>query len=249
MAKRRQQFKAGDLARMLIYVLGYRPDEFGLVPDRDGFVPMKELLQALHEEPSWRYVRRSHINEVLLSDHRIDFVTEGEKIRASEKKWAFEEEAAWGDLPKILLAPIRRKAHPVVMDRGLKPPPGRQLSLTPDPAMAERIGMRRDEQPVLLEIRAEEAARRGTTFVPFGDLFLCDEIPAPWIAGPPVPKEVVERHTAVKVKGEQAKPAENPFTAGTFLLKPDRDPDRRRRARGKKSKGWKEDARKMRKRK
>jgi len=50
---------------MLVYMLGHRPDEFGLVPDSEGFIPYKELLQAIHEEEGWRYVRRSHINEVL----------------------------------------------------------------------------------------------------------------------------------------------------------------------------------------
>jgi putative RNA 2'-phosphotransferase len=34
---------------MLSYVLGRRPDEFGLVPDADGFVRLKDLLKALHE--------------------------------------------------------------------------------------------------------------------------------------------------------------------------------------------------------
>ena len=249
LAKRRQQFKVGDLARILVYILGYRPDEFGLIPDREGFVPMKELLQALHEEPAWRYVQRSHINEVLLSDNRIRFETADEKIRVSERKWAFEPEGASGVPPKILLAPVRRKAHPVVMDKGLKAPPGRRLALTPDPAMARRIGLRRDPQPVLLEIRAEEAAKRGTTFTAFGGLFLCDEIPAPWIAGPPVPREMIERQAAGKAKKEQPEPVESPFTAGTFLLEPDRDPERRRRGKGRKSRGWKEDARKMRRRK
>jgi putative RNA 2'-phosphotransferase len=210
---------------------------------------MKELLQALHEESAWRYVRHSHIKEVLLSDHREHFDATEKSIRASERNWTFGTDVPWDDLPKILLAPVRRKAHPVVLENGLKAPPARQVVLAQDATMAERIGMRRDPQPVLLEVRAAEAAKRGTGFAPFGGLYLCNEVPARWIAGPPVPREQIERQTTAKFKPEKAKPLESPFTAGTFLLDEERDPDRRRRTGGRKSKGWKEDARKMRKRK
>jgi len=42
-----------NLAKMLAYVLGRRPDEFGLIPDAEGFVRIKDLLKALHEEEGW----------------------------------------------------------------------------------------------------------------------------------------------------------------------------------------------------
>ena len=60
-------------------------------------------------------------------------------------------------------------------------------------------------------------------------------------------KEMLER------RGEKGKEKERPVkgpptpTPGTFLLDPSRDPDPYRKAKGKKRKGWKENARKMRK--
>ena len=50
----------------MVYMLGYRPDEFGLVPDPEGYIPYKNLLQAIHEEPGWGYVRQGHFNEILM---------------------------------------------------------------------------------------------------------------------------------------------------------------------------------------
>ena len=41
--------KVEILSRLMSYILGNRPDEFGLVPDREGYVGMKEFLQAIHE--------------------------------------------------------------------------------------------------------------------------------------------------------------------------------------------------------
>ena len=54
-------------ARFLKYILGLRPDEFGLVPDRDGYVKIKDLLKAVHEEAGWRSFRQANINEMMLS--------------------------------------------------------------------------------------------------------------------------------------------------------------------------------------
>ena len=230
-------------------MLGHRPDEFGLVPDSKGFIPFKELVQAIHEEEGWRYVRRSHINEVLLGRNRSLFESEDERIRSVERRWELDIHNPARFLPKILFMAVRRKAHPVVMERGLRAVREKYLILTPVREIALRIGRRRDQAPVLLEILAEAAKEKSALFFSFGDLFLSPEIPAKFIAGPPLPKEMLERR---KEKGkEKEKPVKGPPTRspGTFTLDPSRDPDLYRKAKGKKRKGWKETAKKMRKRK
>jgi len=236
-------------------VLGHRPDEFGLVPDREGFVAYKELLQALHEEEAWRYVRQSHINEILLGDERTLFQSENKRIRSTDPRWRLDLHHPVISLPKILFTAIRQKAHPVVMEKGLKGTGDRLLIgtgdrlliLSPVRDMALRIGRRRDQKPVVLEILAERAAEKGTVFYGFEDLLLSPEIPSRFIAGPPVPKDVLER---IREKGPS--PLKDPMarrpvlTPGTFILDPSRDPDPHRKAKGKKRKGWKEAARKIR---
>jgi hypothetical protein len=71
--QRKSQIRVTDLSRFLIYILAHRPDEFGLVPDPIGFVSMKELLRAIHEEPGWGYVREGHLREVLIGKDRALF--------------------------------------------------------------------------------------------------------------------------------------------------------------------------------
>jgi putative RNA 2'-phosphotransferase len=249
MPKRNHQFKVEDLCRLLVYILGRRPYEFGLVPDKKGIVSYKELLQAIHEEPGWGYVRRSHINEVLLGKDRTLFDAEEKSIRVLERRWELDLESPAESLPKILLAPVRRKAHGVAMEKGLRAPEGRQLVLCQDRDMALRIGKRRDHEPVLLEIQAQEAQRGGVLFYPFGDLFLSPQIPAGCISGPPVSKEVMETRKAMETKKEKVKEKPHGIPGGTFPLDISRDPDPYRRAKGKKRKGWKEEARKTRRRK
>jgi putative RNA 2'-phosphotransferase len=248
LGKRNHQFKVENLSKFLVYILGHRPDEFGLVPDRDGFVTYKALLQAIHEEPDWHYVRQSHINEVLLGKDRILFQPGDNQIRTAERRWQFDIEKPSQPLPKLLFTPVRRKAHPVVMEKGLKSGQGKYLVLSQDPEMAERIGRRRDQKPVLLEIMADAAQSKGVLFYSFGNLFLNPEIPPKFIAGPPVPKEILDsrRGRDAEPKKEKIMPRQAVLTPGTFPLDSSRDPDPYRRAKGKKRKSWKEEARKVR---
>jgi len=230
----------------MVYVLGHRPDEFGLVPDEAGFVSYKELLWAIHEEPGWSYVRQSHIQEVLIGKDRPLFEYQTDRIRARDRRWSFNPETPVPSLPKILFTPVRRRAHLNALEKGLRS--DRYLVLTPDREMAERIGRRRDQTPVLMEIMTDPAQEQGIVFSPFGQLVLTPEIPARFIAGPPVSKEVLASLETEKPKAK--KPEEKPFEplAGTFVLDMARDPDLRRRAKGKKDRGWKEQARRLRRR-
>lgn len=246
LGKRNHQFKVENLSRFLVYILGHRPDEFGLVPDSDGFVTYKELLQAIHEEPDWHYVRRSHINEVLLGKDRHLFQPGDNRIRTAERRWQFDMEKSSQPLPKLLFTPVRRKAHPVVMEKGLRSGKGRYLVLSPYQEMAGRIGSRRDQKPVLLEVMADAAQSEGVLFYLFGNLFLSPEIPPRFIAGPPVPKEILDIRRDAEPKKEKILPRQAVLTPGTFPLDPSRDPDPYRRSKGKKRKSWKEEARKMR---
>ena len=68
-----------QLAKFLAYVLGRHPDEFGLVPDPQGFVPIKEVLKVCAEEKDWRHVRARGLIEALgpvLPDAPIEMDTD-----------------------------------------------------------------------------------------------------------------------------------------------------------------------------
>lgn len=230
----------------MVYVLGHRPDEFGLIPDLTGYVTHKELLWAIHEESGWGYVRQGHINEVLLGKDRTLFQSEENQIRALDRRWHLDLENPAQLLPKILYIAVRRKAHPHIMEKGLSSNLGKYLIFSPDRDMAHRIGRRRDQGPVLLEIMASAAQKEGISFYSFGHFFLTYQIPARFISGPPVSKEDIK--PPVREAGKEQKRRAD-FEAGTFVLDIDRDPDSLRRARGKKRRGWKEETRKIRRRK
>jgi putative RNA 2'-phosphotransferase len=183
-----------------------------------------------------------------LGSDRALFQLENDRIRSLERRWELDLHHPVASLPKILFTAIRRRAHPVVMEKGLKGPGDRPLVLSPNRDTAARIGRRRDQDPVVLEILAEAAGEKRVLFYSFGDLFLSpDEIPARFIAGPPAPKETLEGRKEKDKPTERTSKGHPSPTPGTFILDPSRDPDLYRKAKGKKRKGWKEAARKMRK--
>ena len=241
---KKTQIRVTDLSRFLIYILAHRPDEFGLVPDPAGFIPIKDLLRAVHEEPGWGYVREGHIREVLLGKDRALFVREEDRLGAVEKRWQRDLQTPFENTPKILFIAIRRKAHFHVMEKGLFS--DRLLVLSPDRDMALRIGQRRDQKPILLEVLTGPAQQQGVSFYAFGDLYLAREIPREFISGPPVPEEIREPQPPKK---EKIVPQPSTLSGGTFVLDIHRDPDLSRRRSGRKPRGWKEDSRKMRRNK
>lgn len=219
-----------QLAKIASYILGYRPDEFGLVLDRDGFAKIKEFLKVLGEEDGWKYVRRGHIDEILytLSDPPIEI--DDLHIRAKQRE-RLPIASPTENLPKILYTGIRRRAHPNVHQKGIFPGADPHVVLSSDIDMAERIGRRIDRSPVLLTILVQESITRGVRFLKAGEsLYLAEFIPSGCFTGPPLPRE----------KPEAAKQAakEEPMTAppspGTFTL--DIDTGKRTKDRSKRKK-------------
>jgi len=112
----------------------------------------------------------------------------GRSPRGSGQEVASRSSGPSENTPKILFAAVRRKAHVHVMEKGLFS--DRPLVLSPDRDMALRIGRRRDQKPIMLEVMTGPAQQQGVSFYAFGDLYLAREIPAEFISGPPVPEEL-----------------------------------------------------------
>jgi putative RNA 2'-phosphotransferase len=224
----------------MVYILGHSPHEYGLVPDDQGFVTFKELLWALHEEQGWSHVNLGSINELLMSDKRHLFETNENSIRAVTRHWEHNLNLPADNVPSLLYLPVRRKAHYTVIDKGFVRRDNKLFVLTASREMAERIGKRKDQKTVIMEVMAGKASDEGVNFYLFGDLFLAEEILPRYIAGPPVPKDLLKLREARPAKKRDAAPD---FNAGTFILDASRDPDISRRKKGQKKKSWREELR------
>jgi putative RNA 2'-phosphotransferase len=197
------------LSKFLEYVLGRRPDEFGLIPNAHGFVKIKFLLQALHEDPEWRHIRQGQLNTLLLLERPAPVEIEGPMIRAClrDQLPAISAPQMW---PKLLYTPVRQRAYPVVLEKGLHPSGQPHVQLSSELALALRLGQRIDNHPVLLTVQVAQAQAAGIQFKQYGQaLFLADFIPVGTFSGPPLAKEK-------PVAAEPKKPLQ-PKTPGSFF--------------------------------
>jgi putative RNA 2'-phosphotransferase len=204
-----------SLAKMLTYVLARRPDEFGLVPDADGYVNIKELLKALHEDEGMRYVNRSHIAEIILSLPEAPIEISESRIRARSRDTlppTTEAEA----LPKVLFTAIRRRAHAVVLERGVRAGDHARIVMTPSREVAERLGKRIDPEPVILTVLVQGCRDQGVTFEQAGEgLFLTDLIPPGGFSAPPL---ALEKRAEAHPPEKSADTAKRSETPGSFAI-------------------------------
>jgi putative RNA 2'-phosphotransferase len=242
---RQRQQRQESLAKLLIYILTRRPDEFGLLLDEAGRVPVKELLWALAQEEGWGHVRRSHLEEVVNLVHPGAFELDKTYIRAMEPGPAAlrSQEPVWP--PPLLYRAITARSHAVVAERGLLAPPGGELVLAGDPEVARRLGRRRDPQAVLVTIQAQNATKRGVDFFAYGEgLYLSRDIGPEFLQLPQVPKKPEAKPAAAE------KPAPAPPTPGSVWLDIQGQPMKPWKEKGhKKGPAWKDGAKEQRRRK
>jgi putative RNA 2'-phosphotransferase len=181
-----------QLARFVSYVLGRKPDEFGLVLHPNGFVKLKEFLKAIHEEEGWSYVRRSHIEEIIisLSDPPIEIYEDS--IRATCRDH-LPGQIQVATLPRLLYTCVRRKAYPFVLERGIFPGSHLYVILSSVKDMADKIGKRIDPQPVALTVHTHQAVAAGVIFYQTGEaLYRTEFLPVGCFSGPLLPKRKIE---------------------------------------------------------
>jgi len=185
-----QQRSPKQLAKFLNYVLGRRPDEFGLVADKKGFVKIKDLLKAINEEEGLKNVRRPQINEIMISLPDHDLEVADDLIRSINREHLPKQTFAL-DPPKLLYTCVRKKAYPHVVDKGIMPTAFSKIILSSNRDLAERIGRRSDHAAVLLTVQVSHSEDQGVVFFQTGEsLFLADYIPPGCFSGPPLPKEL-----------------------------------------------------------
>lgn len=236
-----------QLVKFINYILGRRPDEFGLVLDPDGFVKIKELLKAICEEDGWRYVRRAHLNEILVTLPHSPIEIKDSFIRAKVRDKLSGLTPAQ-DLPKLLYTGLRNKAYPFVLENGIRPSANQQVILSSRRDMAERIGKRIDSQPVMLTVQVQKSLTAGVVFYQTGDLiYAADFIPAECFRGPPLPKQKVDTK-----KRDEPKEPKQPKFPGSFFIDPSFEEKQEKSLKHKKKRkeiAWKKDLKRMKRQK
>ena len=249
-----RQKQIEQFAKFSAYVLGRHPDEFGLVPDENGYIKIKEFIQAITETDGWRHVRISHINDIMLILNNPPIEVDEKRIRAKDRS-RLNLYTVCMNPPKVLYVCIKHKAYLSVRDKGIHPTANASIICCKDQKMAERIGHRRDNQPILLTVHVRRMLDQGLPFLHAGDmLYLTEFIPTDCFTGPPLPKEIPSIKKSAKKK-DAIETYKKQSQAGTFSLsmdKPTEDKPSEKKFKGRKKEkdlSWKNNKKRLRKEK
>jgi len=241
-----------QFAKLAEYILGHRPDEFGLVPDENGYIKIKEFLQAVAETDGWRHIRKNYINEMLLVLNDPPIEVEETRIR-SKNYSSLPEYVVCENPPKLLYSCIKQKSYQSVLENGIRPTAHPKIVCCKDPDMAKKIGSRRSPHPILLTIHTQNLLDQGSKLLHADEiLYLTDFIPPECFSGPPISKAA----PVAKKPAQSPDPIEvykRQSQAGSFTLSIDKkDKSDEKLFKGKKKekdKSWKNNKKRLRKEK
>lgn len=172
-----------DLSREISYALRHAPWEYELEMDEEGWVPVEQLLDALHRTVKWSNICEADLNEMIEKSEKKRHELADGRIRAFyghsiPMKILKEEKVP----PDVLYHGTARRFLESINENGLLPQSRQYVHLSQDIETAENVGMRHDDKPCILIIDTKMAWNDGIKFY-FGNekVWLADKIPSRYI--------------------------------------------------------------------
>jgi putative RNA 2'-phosphotransferase len=174
------------LSKFLAVILRHNPEEFKLVLDEEGFTPLDPVWQAIRNKYGNRYSEKDLL-EVVEGDERgkkrYEIVTG--RIRAMYGHSAPEINYPAIEPPELLYHGTNASAVENIRKEGLTAQSRQYVHMTTNLENARVVAARRTKNPLILEIRAQEAYKTGLVFHQAEtEHFLTKTIPPQFISFP-----------------------------------------------------------------
>ncbi len=165
------------LSKLMSVALRHDPAAFGLRLDAQGWVPVQQLLQAIRSRRQWKDITEADFHAVLAASEKQRFEIHNGQIRAlyghsTPKK--IHKPA--GSPPAVLYHGTAKSNLAAILSQGLRPMSRQYVHLSEDVETATRVGRRKGETVVLLQI---DTQADPTVNFYFGNdqTWLADEVP------------------------------------------------------------------------
>lgn len=185
-----------QIGRTMAGVLRHFPEKFGLEMDDQGFINLREFVNALKDQSKrYHWLRPHHIIAIIETDPKGRYQISNDMIRATyghsiELNLRLPTE----NIPDRLYYPTTPEEADILLETGLKPSDRKMVHLSKTYNDALSAGKVRTGEPIILEIDAKGAIADGFSIGQAGrTVFLATEIPAECLskAEPPVEEEVI----------------------------------------------------------
>ena len=175
--------KLEELSKEISYALRHAPWEYELEMNEEGWVPVEQLLDALHRTEKWSSICEADLNEMIEKSEKKRHEFADGKIRAfyghsMPMKILKEDKMP----PNVLYHGTARRFLGSINENGLLPQSRQYVHLSQDIETAENVGRRHDDKPCILIIDAKTAWNDGVKIY-FGNekVWLADAIPSRYI--------------------------------------------------------------------
>ena len=187
------------LSRIIAGALRHFPEKLGLVMDGNGWVDIRDLLQALStERAGFSWLRVHHITALVTTDPRGRYQIDGGMIRA---KYGHSVNVNLCDLPPaqvdVLFYPVMEEECDLVLEQGIMPVDRRKVHLSRSIEKAVEAGSVRGDEPLILQVDVNKAQQDGVCiYQATEEVFITDKVPAEYLSR--VDEKKVKQHTGKK---------------------------------------------------
>jgi len=185
-----------QIGRTMAGVLRHFPEKFGLEMDDQGFINLRDFVNALkNQSKRYHWLRPHHIIAIIETDPKGRYQISNDMIRATyghsiELNLRLPTE----NIPDSLYYPTTPEEADILLETGLKPSDRKMVHLSKTYNDALSAGKVRTGEPIILEIDAKRAIEEGIVIGQAGrTVFLAPAIPSECLskAEPPVEEEVI----------------------------------------------------------
>jgi len=173
-----------ELSKTISHALRHKPDEYGIKLDKDGWIDLKILIEALKIKSTTFYNLNEDdiylmIEQSIKKRHEIN----GQKIRAvyghsTDVEIEFPEK----EPPLKLYHGTSYGVSKLILLDGLRPMSRQYVHLSSEIDDAFNVGRRKDKAPLVLEIDAHKASIAGLKFyLTDNNIWLSKFVPAEFI--------------------------------------------------------------------
>ncbi|MCX6652676.1 MAG: RNA 2'-phosphotransferase [Methanomassiliicoccales archaeon] len=184
-----------QIGRTMAGALRHFPEKFELTMDSQGFVPMRDFVNALKKQRDrWHWVRPHHVIAIIETDPKGRYQVSNDLIRATYGHTiSLELNLPTDHIPETLYYPTSKEETDIILETGLKPSDRKMVHLSKTYQDAMNAGKVRVEDPVILEVDAKRAVDEGIVIQRAGrTVFLVQDISSQYLKRAPTPEEQTE---------------------------------------------------------
>ena len=172
-----------ELSKEISYALRHDPEKYGLEINKEGWVNLQDLIEALNIEEKWKNITKEDILLIVEKSQKQRYEIVGDKIRAyygHSISMKIHKEVKRP--PDILYHGTAKKFIESIWQKGLLPQNRQYVHLSQDTETAYNVGARHDNKVIILKIDAKRAWDEGILFY-YGNknIWLADKIPIGYI--------------------------------------------------------------------